>query len=785
MCARLVVVLTLTSWSVFACGDMADQEGVPNVRRVGPAGATLTLGAATVEIPAGALAQTVEVSLIEAVGAPEGALETAYALLPADLVFAVPATLRLAYDAATLPAGVPVRSLLAGTPSDGTWTLLGQSSVDTTAGEVVGLVDGALTFGLVSSRCYHPNACPVAKLDLLFVVDDSSSMCQEQLRLADQVQRFVAELQQRPNLDLRVAVTTTDVRSDGFKGRFRNQPATQFGPACQLQEVVPCFDDATCRQRFPGSEENWTCSWTDHSRVVMQNDNGSVNSSCQYACASDAECEAAAGPGYSCNARESWSACIPVPAVGDCPADPPTVLDPSNVGLLRCLIQVGADGTPDKNLEGGLKAGWLALHPEPEGVTDLCDSTHPNLCELHAHEVPARLRALDGEIAQAAPGATRDALVACRARLAVCRPPIAADQPDFQRPDAWLAVVFVSDENDCSDRDENPLSLNDTKLCATLSDHLLPIDDLVARYRQLKAKPSRLLVATIAGDVLVRGTSSCLVPDFCTATLHDPACQCYAAGTSNPACPKLLSDGDHVAMCTADCASAPDWAARRTSWCLADPPTDWCSDAAEPAPADDCLLLDARIAAYDQKLALIDPLLDADPVSLSPDALACVAKYNTFAEERATLVAARAGCDGVLAEELAYRRGCLDECFGKKAKPDRRCSLVVPEACGCYAPTAFATAACQAQLRDEPTYRKACLRACFEAAKEVSAVQPNTAPHVCQSADGIADLGSRYLEFVEAFGADGRSLNICSGDRLGDDLVRVGTTIRHRIEGEW
>jgi len=784
----LLVASLVLSWLVLlGCGDMADEEGVPNVRRVGPEGATLTLGAATVEIPAGALTKAVEVSLVEATGVPEGALEIAYALHPADLAFAVPATVRLTFTAASLPPGVPESSLLAGTPDDGSWTLLPRSSVNTHAAQVTGTVDRALIFGLVSSRCYHPNACPVAKLDLLLVVDNSSSMCQEQNRLADELQRFVGELQERPNLDLRVAVTTTDVRTDGRKGRFMNVPAAEYGPACHYQEVAPCQEDEECEQRFPGAEGSWECSWSDKQRVLTQNDNGSLNSSCAYACTTDADCIAHAGSGYACTDQTAGlgPVCMPVPPSDTCPVDLPTVLDSSNVDLLRCLVLVGADGAPKVNLEGGLKAGWLALQPEAEGVTDVCAATNPNVCELRSPEVVLRLQTLDAEIAGLAPGSEQDELIACRERLSACRSPVVATEPDFLRPDAWLTVVFISDEDDCSDRDDNPFDLNETKLCAYDTEKLLPIDDLVAKYRTVKPEPSRLLVAAVAGDVQLRGASSCLVPDFCSSILEKPTCSCYAGGVKAPTCPKLLREEDDLATCTAECATAPDWEARRTRWCLADPPTDWCSPEAEPAPTGYCLLLDARIAAYDRQLASISPLQDADPATLSPDALACVAKVTTFGAERAALAAAREACDERLAEELAYRRACLDDCYGKgEGNPQRRCSLLVPEACGCYAPDGFEKSLCLDLLQDEPAYRTACLRACFDEAKQTSAVQPNTAPSVCQSADGIADLGTRYLAFVDAFGADGRRLNICSADRLGDELVRLGTTIRRRIEGE-
>lgn len=105
-----------------------------------------------------------------------------------------------------------------------------------------------------------------AKLDILWVVDDSPSMCQEQQSLAASFEQFLKVFQSYTAIDMRLAVTTTAVCSkdkpNPGRGKFVYQPAldTTMSPECVEKQVRPCLDDSDCQKdaSLPNSK-NWVC----------------------------------------------------------------------------------------------------------------------------------------------------------------------------------------------------------------------------------------------------------------------------------------------------------------------------------------------------------------------------------------------------------------------------------------------------------------------------------------------------------------------------------------------
>ena len=79
------------------------------------------------------------------------------------------------------------------------------------------------------------------KLDLLWVVDNSASMCQEQANLARNFGAMANKLQGL-DADINVAVVTTDVEDVSHQGRFQNTPATANHLSCDQA----CLEDAHC-----------------------------------------------------------------------------------------------------------------------------------------------------------------------------------------------------------------------------------------------------------------------------------------------------------------------------------------------------------------------------------------------------------------------------------------------------------------------------------------------------------------------------------------------------------
>ena len=498
--------------------------------------------------------------------------------------------------------------------------------------------------GLDGSAC-TTEACvagPV-RVDLLLVQDNSSGACQEQNALARSIGGFVEALTGWGDVDLRVAVTTTDVRSEGFKGAFRNVPATAYSPACQVNVVRECTADAQCDDLGP----LWQCTGEGGSPGLNVNENGSVDTACHKGCNATADCTAAFGDTYECSTAAGANGCYEPPQTADCPTDLPTVLDRARLADLRCSVAVGADATPNRNLEAGLKAGWLAL----SRPADPCASTNPNTCDLYSGDALEEKRQWAAtEVAKieaalaASPDASRKAeleayrtyLEGCEARLAPCTRFIDPDEPNFLRDDAWLVVLFFGDDDDCSDRDDNPLSLNDARLCAYMDDHLIPVKDLVSQYRALKTDAARVIAIGVVGDGLVAGSDSCVMSDQCVTVRSLDACACYRKGGDKSACPELLRVDGVPVLCNPDARGTP---------------------AASPAAVAEELAY--RLACVDACLGKKAYKPDHKCSKLVPDACRC---YDV--DEAGTAVnAATLECQAALADEPGYRVACQRACF--------------------------------------------------------------------------------------------------------------------------
>lgn len=108
-----------------------------------------------------------------------------------------------------------------------------------------------------------------AKIDILWVVDDSSSMCQEQQNLASSFKTFLDVFQNYTAIDMRLAVTTTNVCPQGMRGgvrgKFLYQPATTLSPECMERREFPCVavsegqTDLCSRMNDVQNPENWVC----------------------------------------------------------------------------------------------------------------------------------------------------------------------------------------------------------------------------------------------------------------------------------------------------------------------------------------------------------------------------------------------------------------------------------------------------------------------------------------------------------------------------------------------
>ena len=310
-------------------------------------------------------------------------------------------------------------------------------------------------------------AAKLVKLDFLWVIDQSPSMCQEQRDLTKGFDNFIADLQKAGIADVQMAVVTVQQIADIDKtqpgavqavGQFMHEATTTFPPNCMERDAVPCGGQTACSQACAGDAAcvqacadaqctekfdftyavnplssmcpaSGTASFGDpaptgtdwHCNVVqqqyLQNDNCSTNSSCWKHCTTDQECRDLYEPDVPKAQQRSVcyvpggtivdkAGCMFPPDTADCPSANklPPVLDKDHQNLFHCNAMVGASQTQESKFEGGFRAAWMAL--DPNG---------PN-CPHGADGKP-----------------TAD----CQYKQLV-------------RDDALLVLVFVSNDDDCS-----------------------------------------------------------------------------------------------------------------------------------------------------------------------------------------------------------------------------------------------------------------------------------------------------------------------------------------------
>ncbi len=301
------------------------------------------------------------------------------------------------------------------------------------------------------------------KIDFLWIIDDSTSMCQEQVSLARSFLQFQNTIEQSFDVDVRIAVTTANAECEPngpvtSAGVFNTKPNRVISLDCaaSTQEVCSEADGGSCGNldcSFQSCDTNgeWECNSRQAQDIpeCVINPNGSINTLCVRACATDAECQTVFGPTYVCRERSGSTGCVAVPQTDGCPDTMPPVITNDNLDLFRCIASVGlATGGPCYRYEQQFKSAMLAL-----------DKNGRN-----------------------------------------------ADQArDFLRDDAYLVVIFVSDEEDCSVVDGVRLpeaNFNDCGLLKTSDEGgpLIPVAHIVNRLKAMKRDPGRVIVAAIAGD---------------------------------------------------------------------------------------------------------------------------------------------------------------------------------------------------------------------------------------------------------------------------------------------
>jgi len=239
------------------------------------------------------------------------------------------------------------------------------------------------------------------KVDILWIVDNSGSMCEEQAQLRQNFDLFIDQIIEI-GVDFRLAVITTDMMDPVESGRFQNVPDGTPGPACSIT-----VDISSCPSQN-GQDPAPLVIKADDPRY--RNEDGSLNGDLLKR-------------DFGCNATT---------------------------------------GTRGNGFEMGLEAARTALSPS----------------------------LLDGY------------------------------NSGFIRDDAFLAVIFLTDENDCSDR--GALDKTNGNICEWEADKLVPETDYIDFFQNLKPNADQLILAgIIAPDAGLRYEYGDEVLPSCTSGLGE------------------------------------------------------------------------------------------------------------------------------------------------------------------------------------------------------------------------------------------------------------------------
>ena len=320
-------------------------------------------------------------------------------------------------------------------------------------------------------------------VDVLWVIDNSNSMCEEQANLADNFRIFVEGIAQL-DAAIRMAVVTTDITDSATAGAFAAKPATDFASCRQAgpKSGLLCQADTDCGAAgcLCGVPHLRRCSVDgdcdpESSERCISSGGGSTVRFCSPTCSGLADCRQALTDESS---DAFW--CSNPPENPDRRHCLLTVCTP---GGLQCAnlpgYQCVASGIP-----GDAAAGYCRLFENhdirclpgqttacPLGLTCRDNQTCPPYadCPAPTCDCPRDLQQTMSFDAGNADEAQIEAAVRnfrCLAtvgtdgadiekglgavRFALSGEVIERDHPDFFRDDAHLVIILLSDEDDCT-----------------------------------------------------------------------------------------------------------------------------------------------------------------------------------------------------------------------------------------------------------------------------------------------------------------------------------------------
>ncbi len=319
------------------------------------------------------------------------------------------------------------------------------------------------------------------EIDVLWVVDNSSSMCEEQASLSAHFDTFIEGLAGlEASFHVAVVATEVDPKRPTVAGHFRYAPARSNSQHCV--NYVACTDDQHCGVGGCLCGLPWlrrcqaAAECEDGERCLAEPLPGGGESSLRYCsapCTEDKDCQDISSSIRTLTCQEGSCRVISCTSDADCGGSKvclPVEADQGALSVCRRFREPGIEcrpGTvgPPCPLDTACTAEGRC---EPVGFCppQTCDcpktldpimgfgtaesaegSEHE---PLSSEELRHRFRCMallgtDGDTYEKGLEAAERALT----------PPLAAEggpNDGFLRPGAFLVVVFLSDENDCSDR---------------------------------------------------------------------------------------------------------------------------------------------------------------------------------------------------------------------------------------------------------------------------------------------------------------------------------------------
>ncbi len=573
---RNIVLTTLLMAGIIGCGSVVDLHSLTHVRTIGSGGGDVTLDDFTVSIPAGALTKSVTFVVSRLQELSYGALGGVYSVEPEGVEFETTVTVRLSVDVDALPEGMePVNLTLAWQDGDA-WVPLETSAWDEASETLTGLTEHLSLWTAICvpdcppASCEAPDGCggscpdcPPKKLDVLWVMDNSASMCQEQIGLVRSVATFVDGLPSETVETLNMAVITTDALKG--QGVFSTTVAEKFPNACAETVVHACAANSECVDAFG---DGWQCNPPPSTggSLLLYNKNGSLNSSCTYTCESAQECCDLFCPPEICG--ECTHQCVS-PGGSDtdknCTPQPYPCVDvpPGDwEAWAGCHLQVGADQSFTANLESGIKAAWMALDPEGPNAEQAASFHRADAHLLIIFVSDEDDCSVDEEFCSPSyecdddndcPGPTE-----CHEGLCC-----GIVKKDYYNICSLLGEYKGAEHHDCAydlecqdcetDDDCEPnWTCKSDKKCRpeifgfnTIASFQQPagtpifalasMADYQNRFQSLKSQPQRVMVATIAGDAVVTGNhAASLISEPCLEDVLLDRCQDYLAIKDSP-----------------------------------------------------------------------------------------------------------------------------------------------------------------------------------------------------------------------------------------------------------